>query len=53
MWQPLLSSIMKFAKMGLAPNRLKAPEGLKKKGCLVVGSYMAVSVREHPNIYKY
>ena len=23
MWQPLLSSIMKFAKMGLAPNRLK------------------------------
>ena len=31
MWQPLLSSIMKFAKMGLAPNRLKAPEGLKKE----------------------
>ena len=28
MWQPLLSSIMKFAKMGLAPNRLKAPAGL-------------------------
>ena len=27
MWQPLLSSIMKFAKMGLAPNRLKACRG--------------------------
>lgn len=26
-WQPLLSSLLGFAKMGLAPNRLRQPEG--------------------------